>query len=135
MEIDVAISQSPVPPPILSDMAESCTLTSPVPTQSLVCLTDSAADTEFAAPLKDANDLEVLWVAHGAEKEILIRLEIQLQMQREILAQTQQQLEAKAKENKILDRNVKDLKNTVDDLRDEVTIWKETAVPFLCFMI
>ena len=35
----------PLPPPILPDIADNCTLTSPVPTQSVACFTDSAADT------------------------------------------------------------------------------------------
>ena len=96
MEIDVPMSPSPVPPPlqfcrILLIMVRS----SPVPTQSVACFTDSAADMEFAALLKDVDELEALRVAYGAEKEQLIRLEIQFQKHGEILAQTQQQLEAK----------------------------------------
>ena len=88
MDIDVAMSPSPMPPPILPDIADSCTLTSPVPTQSVACFTDSAADMEFAALLKDVDELGALRVAYGAEKERLIRLEIQFQKHHEILAQT-----------------------------------------------
>ena len=124
IDIDVPMSPSPAPPPILPDFADSCTLTSPVPTQSVACFTDSAADMEFAALLKDVDELEALRVAYGAEKERLIRLEIQFQKRREILAQIQQQVEAKPQEKKILDRNVKDLKNTVEDLRTEVSTLK-----------
>ena len=133
MEIDVPMSPSPVPPPIFPDIADNYTLTSPVPTQSVACFTDSAADMEFAALLKDVDELEALRVAYGAEKERLIRLEIQFQKHREILAQTQQQLEAKTQESKILDRNVKDLKNTAEDLRNDVDTLKADrgAIPML----
>ena len=92
MEIDVPMPPSPVPPPI----ADNCTLTSPVPTHFVACFTDSAADMVFAAVLKDVDELEALRVAYGAEKERLIRLEIH----REILVQTQQQLEAKTQKRK-----------------------------------
>ena len=133
MEIDVPISLSSVPPPFLPDIADNCTLNSPVCTQSVACFTDSAADMEFAALLKDIDELEALQVAYGAEQERLIRLEIQFQKHREILAQTQPQLEAKTQENKILDRNVKDLKNTVEDLRNDVHTLKADrgAIPML----
>ena len=124
MEIDVSLSLSPVPPPILLDIADNCTLTSPVPTQSVACFADSAADMEFEALLKGVDQLEALRVAYGAEKERLIRLEIQFQKHREILAQTQRQIEAKTQESKILDRNVLDLKNTVEDIRNDVETQK-----------
>ena len=118
MEIDVPMSSSLVPPRVLWDIADGCRLTSTVPTQFVACFTDSAADMEFAALLKNVDELEALGVASGAEKERLIHLEIQFQKHPEILAQTQQQLQAKTQENKILDRNVKDLKETVEDLRN-----------------
>ena len=88
---------------------------------------------EFAALLKDVDELEALPIAYGAEKERLICLEIQFQKHREILAQTQQQLAAKTQENKILDRNVKDPKNTVEDLRNDVDTLKADrgAIPML----
>ena len=124
MEIDVPMSPSPVPPPILPVIADNCTLTSLVPTQSVACFTDSAADMEFAALLKDVDEFEALRVAYGAEKERFLCMEIQFQKHREVLAQTQQQLEAKTQENKNLDRNVKDLKNTVEDLRNDVDTLK-----------
>ena len=133
IEIDVPMSPSPVLLPIFPVIADNCTLTSPVPTQSAACFTDYAADTEFAALLKDVDELEALRVAYGAEKEQLIRLEFQCQKHREILAQTQQQLEAKTQENKILDRNVKDLKNIFEVLRNNVDTLKQIAVPSLCF--
>ena len=132
MEIDVPMSPSPVPLPILPDIADNCTLTSPVPTQSVACFTDSADDMECAALLKDVGELEALQVAYGAEKERLIRLEIQFQKHRGILAQTQQ-LDAKTQESKILDRNVKDLKKFVEDLRNDVDTSKADrgAIPML----
>ena len=134
MEIDVPMSPSPLPPPILPDIADNCTLTSPVPTQSVACFTDSAADMDFAALLEDVDELEALQVAYGAGKERLIHLEIQFQKHREILAQTQQQLEGKTQEKKTLDRYVKDLKNnTVEDLRNDVDTLKADrgAIPML----
>ena len=94
MEIDVP---SPVPPSYLPDIADSCTLTSPVPTESVACFTDSAVDREFAALLKEVDELEALGVAYGAERERLIRLANHFQKHREILAHTQQQLEADTK--------------------------------------
>ena len=66
MEFDVPMSPSPVPPPILPDTADSCTLTSPVPTQSVACFIDSAwlhCFMEFAAQLKDVDELEAFWDA------------------------------------------------------------------------
>ena len=118
------MSPSPVPPPILLDIVDSCTLTSPLPFQSVACFADSAADMEFAALLKGVDELEALRVAYGAEKERWVHLEIQFQNHREISAQTQQQLEAKTHENKILDRKVKNLENTVEDRRNEVNTLK-----------
>ena len=133
MEIDVPMSHSPVPPPILPDIADSCTLTAPVPTQPVACFADSTADMEFPALLKDVDELEAPQVAYGAEKERSIRLEIQYQKHREVLEQTQQQLEAKTHENTILDPNVKDLKNSVEYLRNEVNRLKADrgAIPML----
>ena len=133
MEIDVPMSPSPVFPPILPDIADNCTLTSPVPTQSVACFTESAADMEFVALLKDVDALEALRVAYGTEKKQVIRLEIQLQKHREILAQKQQQLEAKTQENKILERIDKDLTHTVGEIRIEVNILQADrgAIPML----
>ena len=74
MEIYVPMSPSPVIPPILPDIADSCTLTSPVLTLSVACFPDSAADMEFAALLKDVDEPEALRVAYDAEKESLIGL-------------------------------------------------------------
>ena len=54
----------------------------------------------------------------------LIYVEIQLKKPRQILEHTQQQLETKAPENKFLDRIVKDLKKTVEVLRNEVNSLK-----------
>ena len=79
---------------------------------------------EFAALLRGADELEALRVTYDVKKERLIRLEIQFQKHRQILAQTLQQLEAKTPQNILLDRKVTDLKNTVEDLRNEVTTLK-----------
>ena len=60
MASDVPMCPPPVPPLFLPDIADICTFTSPVPTQSVACFTDSAADMEFAAFLKDLDELETL---------------------------------------------------------------------------
>ena len=108
-------------------------LTSPVLTQSIACFPDSAAKMELAPLLRDFDELEALRIPYGAEKERLIRLEIQFEKHREILEQTQQRLEAKTYENVILYRNVKDLKNTFEDFRIEVSTLKidRSAIPML----
>ena len=62
MEIDVPVFPSAVLLPILSDFVDSFTLTSPVPTQSVTCLTDSASEMECAALLKGVDELEALRV-------------------------------------------------------------------------
>ena len=108
----------------LPDIADGFTLISPIPFQSVACFTDSADDMEFAALLKDVGELEALLVAYGAEKERWVRMEVHFQKHRKLLAQTQQQLEAKTQENNVLDGNVKGLKNTVKDLRKGVTTLK-----------
>ena len=62
MEIDVPMFPSAVLLPVLSDFVDSFTLTSPVPSQSVTCLTDCAADMECAALLKGVDELEALRV-------------------------------------------------------------------------
>ena len=60
MEFDVPMSPSPVTPPTLADIADSFTLTSTVPNQSVAFFTVSAAGIAFAAQLKYVYELEAL---------------------------------------------------------------------------
>ena len=109
-------------------------LHSPHPSpQFLACFSESAGYIEFPALQNNIDNLEALRVDFGAEKERLLRLQIEIQKHRVILAQTQQQLEAKTQENKIMDFNVKFLKNTVEDLPNEVNTLKADfgAIPML----
>ena len=62
MEIDNTMSPPPLPPAFLPDFADSCTLNSPVYTQSVACFADSSADIEFAALLKNLHELDALRV-------------------------------------------------------------------------
>ena len=90
MEIDVALSPSPVPIPFLLTFADSSTFTSPFPTESVACFTYFTNDPEFVA----------------AETEHLLYLEIQFQKRGQILEQMQQKLSAKAQESKLLYHSV-----------------------------
>ena len=60
MECNVPLSPSPLPPPILLDTADVGVLTSPVPTSTVSCYTDSFADLEFAAFLKENEEIDCL---------------------------------------------------------------------------
>ena len=118
------MSPSPVLPPFLPDIVDNFTHTSPVLFQSVACFFSSATDMEFAVLLKDVVELEALRVAYGADEERLIRMDSRFLKYREILAQTQQQLEAKTQGNNLLDRTFDDLNNTVEDLRIEIITLK-----------
>ena len=60
MECNVLLSASLVPPPILPDLTDVGVLTSPVPTSTVSCYTDSSADLEFAALLKENEEVDCL---------------------------------------------------------------------------
>ena len=60
MECNAPLSPSPVPPPIVPDITDVGVLTSPVPTTTVSCYTDSFADLEFAALLKDNEEVDCI---------------------------------------------------------------------------
>ena len=114
------MSPSPVPPRVILSDVDQATLTSPLLTHNVATFTDSAADMEFAALLKDTDDLDVLNQELQVERGRLARLEAQFQTHRHTMEQTQMKLATKTKENAILDRNVKDLKATLADLKNDI---------------
>ena len=60
MECNAPLSSSPVLPPILPDISDDGVLTSPVPTSTVSCYTDSFADLEHAALLKENEEVDCL---------------------------------------------------------------------------
>ena len=136
MEIAVAMSASPAPPQFLPEIAENYTHSSPVPTQSVACFTDSATDMVFAAFQKEVDKLRTFPVADSnPREEPLICLQVQVQYHRLVLEQTQQLLQSKTHANKSLDRMLKTWRilSKISELK--LTLWKKTELPFPCFMI
>ena len=60
MECTALLSPSPVPPLILPDLTDVVVLTSSVPTSTVPCYTDSFADLEIAALLKENEEVDCL---------------------------------------------------------------------------
>ena len=69
--ICVFLSASPIPPLVIPDTRHFARLTSPIPTRSVSCFTDSAVDREFAALLKYTDKLDSFRVTLGADKRAL----------------------------------------------------------------
>ena len=114
------MSPSPVPPRVILSDVDQATLTSPLLTHNVATFTDFAADMEFAPLLRDTDDLDVLKQELQAERSGLASLEAKFQKHRYTMEQTQMKLVTKTKENDLLDRNVKDLKATLADLKNDI---------------
>ena len=81
MDYKALFSPPPVPPPILPDITDVGVLTSPFPTSTVSCYTDSFSDLEFAALLKENEEVDGLvqtlaatWVELGKQKAFFARL-------------------------------------------------------------
>ena len=120
--ICVFLSASPIPPLVIPDARHFTRLTSPIPTRSVSCFTDSAVDREFAAPLKDTDKLDSFRITLGAERERFLRLENKFRRLRELLEMTMRNLEMKVIDNTILERNTNVPKAILTDLRQDIDI-------------
>ena len=63
----VFLSSSPILPLVMPDTRHFARLTSPIPTRSVSCFTDSTADREFAALLKFTDKLDSFRITLAAE--------------------------------------------------------------------
>ena len=61
------LSASPILPLVMPDNRHFARLTSPIPTRSVSCFTDSTVDREFVALLKDTDKLDSFRIFLGAE--------------------------------------------------------------------
>ena len=113
-------SPSPVPPRLILSVVDQETLTSPPLTCDRSAYTDSAADLEFAALLRDTDDSDKLRQELLAERARFARLESQFRIYRSTMEQTLMNLAAKTKEAELLDRTIKDLKERLVDIQSDV---------------
>ena len=113
-------------PPILPDITDVGVLRSPVPTSTVSCYTDSFADLEFAALLKDNEEVDCLQQTLAAtrgelgKREVLFAgLERAFNKLKENYEQISQSLSAQTRQNKLDASNIADLKDTKADLRKQ----------------
>ena len=126
MECNAILSPSPVPPPVLPDITDVGVLTSPVLTSTISCYTDSLADFEFPALLKENEEVDCLEqtladtrAELGKQKALFDRLESAFSKLKENSEQISQSLSAQTRENKLDARNISDLKDTISHLRKQ----------------
>ena len=126
MECNAPPSPSPVLPPILHDITDVGVLTSPVPTSTVSCYTDSFADLEFATLLKENEEIDCLQqtlaatrAELGKQKALFARLERALNKLKENYEHISQSLSAQTRQNKLDARNLADLKDTITDFRKQ----------------
>ena len=129
-----------MPPPILPDITDVGVLTSPVPTSTVSCHTDSFADLDFAALLEENEEVDCLQqtltatrAELGKQKALFIRLERAFNKLKENYEQISQSLIAQTRENKLDARNFADLKDTISDLRKQNALLQsdQHALPIL----
>ena len=130
MERNAPLSPSAVPPPILLDITNVGVLTSPVLTSTVSCYTDSFADLEFAALLKENEEVDCLQQTLAA---LFARLERAFNKLKEDYERISQSLSAQTRQNKLDARNNVDLKDTISDLRKQNTLLQpdQRALPML----
>ena len=128
IDIDMQpLSPSPVATPVLPDIIDRGTLTSPVPCSSVACYTDSFADLEFAALLKDTSELENIQATLtatqaklGYQKGLFARIERDFKQMKQNYEATLKDVEARTVQKRIDDRNIADFKDTINDLKKQV---------------
>ena len=105
-----------MPPPILPDITDVGVLTSPVPTATISCHSDSFADLEFAAILLGNEEVDCLEQTLadtrgelGQQKALSARLEHAFNTLKENYDYISQSLSAQIRQNKLDARNVADL--------------------------
>ena len=126
MECNAPLSPSPVPTPILPDITDVLVLTSPVPTSTVSCYTDSFADLEFAALLKENEEIDCLQQSLaatraelGKQKALFARLKRAFKKMEENSEHISQSLSAQTRQRKLDARNLADLKDTITDRRKQ----------------
>ena len=124
MECNAPLSPSTTPPPILPDITNNGVLTSPVPTSTVSCYIDSFADWEFAALLKENEEVDFLQqtlaatrAELGKQKVLFARLDCVFNKLKENYEQISQSLRAQTRQNKLDGRNIAEPKDTISDLR------------------
>ena len=129
-----------MPPPILPDITDVGVLTSPVPTSTVSCYTDSFADLEFAALSKENEEVDYLQqtlaatrAELGKQKALFARLERAFNKLKENYEQISQSLNAQNHQSKLDARNIEDLKDTMSDLRKQNALLQsdQHALPML----
>ena len=129
-----------MPPPILSDITDVGVLTSPVPTSTVSCYTDSFAGLEFAALLKENEEVDCLQqtlaatrAELGKQKALFARLERAFNKLKENYEQISQSLSAQTRQNKLEARNFADIKDTITDFRKQNALLQsdQHALPML----
>ena len=101
---------SPVPPLVLSDAVDVSTNTTPPLTFTVGSITDSVEHREFAAPLREADELERL-------EEQLKERSNQLNRQRERLAHMTTSVDPLLLENEILRRDLRNTQSRLEDIQ------------------
>ena len=112
-----------MPPLILPDSTDVGVLTSPVPTSTVPCYIDSFADWEFAALLKENEEVDSLQqtlaatrAEVGKQKALFARLGGAFNKVKENYEKISQSLSAQTSQNKVDAPNFADLKDTISDL-------------------
>ena len=140
MQCIALLSLSPVPLLILPDITDVGDLTSPVPTSTVSCYTDSFADLDFAALLKENEEVDCLEQTLAdtrakleKQKALFACLERAFNKLKENNEQISQSLSAQTRENKLDGRNIAHLKETISDLRNENALLQsdQHALPML----
>ena len=140
MECNAALSPSPVPPPILPDISDVGVVTSPVPSSTVSCYTDTFADLEFAALLKENEEVDCLQQTLAAtraelekQKAVFTRLERAFNKLKENFEHITQSLSVQTRQNELDARNIADLKDTMSDLRKQNALLQsdQHALPML----
>ena len=109
---------SPVPPPILPDAMDVTTITTPPLTSTVGSITDSVEHREFAALLREADELERL-------EEHLKERSNQLDRQQERLADMTTRVNQLLLENETLRRDLRNTQSRLEDMQKTSKISKD----------
>ena len=109
---------SPVPPPVLPDAMDVSTITTPPVTSTVGFITGSAEHREFAAPLREADQLERL-------EEQLKKRSKQLDRQQERLAHMTTRVNQTLLENETLRRDLRNTQSRLEDMQKTSKISKD----------
>ena len=128
-------------PPILPDITDVGVSTSPVPTSTVYCYTDSFADVEFAALLKENEEVDCLQqtlaatrAELGKQKALFARLVRAFNKLKENYEQISQSLSVQTRQNKLDACNIADLKDTISDSANKMPFSNRTNKLSQCFI-